>query len=201
MTIFKWLVVVFSVSLLIGCHLFAPVNLPPMQNYSLSNAHPVLAMQSARASKIILVNFPMADAGFDSNKMMYEKTPYNLQSYADHEWVSPPSTMLLPLLADALRVQGYFKAVVVAPFSGASDYYLNTRLVSLKQSFLQPVSHEELVLQVILVNTLTNQVIASKQFSVTVPAPGNDAYAGVVAANMAVNALSRQIAVWVIHQI
>lgn len=201
MRIFKGLILIFSVSLLMGCHLFAPVNLPPMQSYSLTNTHFVLAQSSVHSSKTILVNFPIADSGFDSNKMIYEKMPYSLESYADHEWVSPPSTMLLPLLAEGLRAQGYFKAVVAAPFLGASEYYLNTRLVTLKQSFLQPVSREELVLQETLVNALTGQVIASKQFSMIVSTPGNDAYAGVKAANTAAHALSQQIAVWVMTHV
>ena len=184
-------------SLLAGCHLFAPVNLPPMQSYGLTSTA-VPAATSPRTTKTIIVNLPIADAEFDSDKMIYEMTPYNLRHYADHQWIALPSYMLTPILANALRAQGYFKAVVSAPFAGVSDYFLDTRLISLKQSFLQPVSQEIVVLQETLENGVNNQAVASRQFSIRISAPGNNAYAGVVAANKAVNLLSRQIAVWVV---
>ena len=183
---------------LAGCHLFAPVNLPPMQSYGLTSAA-IPAATSPRSTKTIIVNLPIADAEFDSDRMIYELTPYNLRNYADHQWIALPSYMLTPILANALRAQGYFKVVVSAPFAGVSDYYLDTRLICLKQSFLQPVSQEIVVLQETLVNGVTNKAMASKQFSVKIPAPGNNAYAGVVAANKAVNLLGRQIAVWVVR--
>lgn len=201
MRIFKGISLIFLSFLMLGCHLLAPVNLPPMQNYSLMDTGVISALQEPRSTKIILVNLVIADPGFDSSKMIYEMTPYDLRSYADHQWVSTPSSMLTPLLANAIRARGYFKAVVLAPFSGISDYYLDTRLVSLKQNFLQPVSQEELMLQETLINALTNQVIASKSFNITIPAPGNNAYAGVVAANHGVNILSSQIAGWVISKV
>lgn len=198
--IVKTCIVMSLSALLAACGLSSPVKMPQMHTYTLSSVRPVSHATHYRSHASLLVNMPIASPGFDTNHMIYEPLPFNLRHYANHEWAAPPAQMLMPLLAQAIRNQGYFKAVVTVPYAGLSSYLLETQLIALKQSFLKPVSESVLVLQATLVNSNTHRVMASRQFSVIVKAPGNDPYSGVVAANSAVKTLTQQVARWVVHQ-
>ncbi|PHQ81142.1 MAG: hypothetical protein COB66_02950 [Coxiella sp. (in: Bacteria)] len=188
-------------ALLAGCGLSSPVKMNTVRTYSLTSVTPTKLAQRSRSSRTLLVTLPIPDAGFGSNQLIYKPLPYDFRYYADHQWAAPPAQMLLPLLSQAVRNQGYFKAVVATPFSGITDYHLDTRLISLAQNFLRPTSREQLVLQETLASNATNKVIASKQFSIYVSAPANNAYGGVVAANKAVSVLTGQVARWVIRSV
>lgn len=196
---FRFFIVAGLSALLAACGLSSPVKLPEMHTYTLSSVIPTSQSSHYRSHASLLVTMPTASPGFDSNHMIYEPLPFSLRHYAKHQWAAPPAQMLMPLLAQAIRNQGYFKAVVTVPYAGISDYLLETQLIALKQSFLKPVSEEMLVLQATLVNSTTHHVIASHQFISIVKTPGNDPYSGVVAANQAVQAVTHQIARWVIH--
>lgn len=187
--------------LMASCGLTSPIKLPPVYTYTLSSVLPTKQSSRHHTSASLLVGMPVASAGFDSNHIVYEPLPFDLRAYANHQWAAPPPQMLMPLLAQAVRNQGYFKAVVTVPYSGMSQYHLETQLVALKQSFLKPVSAEIVTLQATLVNSQTHQVVASRQFSSTIKAPGNDPYSGVVAANQGVKQLTLQIARWVVRSV
>ncbi len=183
---------------LAGCGLSTPVNLPEMHVYNLSAVKPTINAQQHRSNKTLLVSLPIPDPGFESNKMIYEPLPFSLRGYASHQWAAPPAQMVLPMLAQSIINQGYYKAVVTTPFTGMTNYRLDTRVISFTQDFTQPTSREHVVLQETLINSATSEVVASRQFSVYVPAPQNNPYSGVVAANRAVAVLGNEIAGWAV---
>lgn len=183
---------------LAGCGLSTPVKLPQVRTYTLNSVKPTALASRHRSQSTLLVSLPIPDPGYASSAMIYEPIPFDLRHFADHQWAAPPAQMLMPLLAQAITNQGYFKGVVTTPYSGVLNYRLDSRLVALNQTFLQPKSRVHLVLQETLTNNDDNKVIASHRFSLFVPAPGNDPYSGVVAANTAARVLTGQIARWVI---
>ncbi|EKD91769.1 MAG: hypothetical protein ACD_29C00390G0002 [uncultured bacterium] len=132
--------------------------------------------------------------------MIYVTVPYKLKPYANNRWVAPPADLLLPLLTQSLRSIGYFRAVVTSPFSGMTTYQLNTRLLMLQQEFLQPISQVRFILEVTLMQSLTGKIISNRVFSIVVSAPNNNPYGGVLATNQAANALSKQIAQFVVQK-
>lgn len=193
---------ILSVSLVLaGCGLSTPVQLPDQRTYTLSSVSPTKGASQHRSAKTILVSLPIPDPGYASNAMVYELVPFDLRYYADNQWAAPPAQMLMPLMAQALANQGYFKGVVTTPFSGITSYRLDTRLIALKQSFLQPTSREVLTLQETLTSNATNEVLASRRFNFVVPAPRNNAYSGVVAANRAARTVANQVARWVVQRV
>ncbi|OGT49173.1 MAG: hypothetical protein A3E82_09480 [Gammaproteobacteria bacterium RIFCSPHIGHO2_12_FULL_38_11] len=154
--------------------------------------------QHGRLSKTLLVTTPIALPGYTSSRMIYVKIPYQLKSFSDHFWVAPPAELLLPLIAHRLQATRYFQAVVTSPFSGNANVQLNTKLLTLQQEFLQPVSCVRLVMEATLINTGTGQVIASQIFTAVVAAPGDNPYSGVLATNDAAHRIARQIAQFVV---
>ncbi len=137
---------------------------------------------------------PVADPGYRTSKMIYTKTPFQLKSFSVNKWVAPPAQMLLTVLLQRIRERNYFKAVVSPPFSGSTNYRLDTQLISLQQEFYRPESGVRFIVQANLFSNATNTVIASKRFHAYIPAPGNNPYAGVLAANRAAAIITTQIA-------
>lgn len=186
-------------SLLVGCGLTKPVKLAEERTYTLSNLTSISKVSHGKVNGgILLVNLPIASAGYDSNRLVYEPLPFDLRYFANHRWAAPPAQMILPLLAQGLRHKSYFKAVVMSPYTGISDYHLDSRLLMLKQSFLKPTSVVVLVLQEALINDETHRVVATRRFVARVKSPGNDPYSGVVAANAAVGQLISEISSWAV---
>ncbi len=175
----------------------SPVTLPKINTYSIVGA-PFTPVRIANSStQTILITLPTASPGFDTTEMVYMTVPYKLRAYASNRWIASPSEMLMPAFAQALSNTGRFKAVLTVPFSGLTNYRLDTRLLEFDQDFIQPVSRFRLVLQATLMNANTNTVIANTRFQVIEPAPENNPYAGVLAANRALCALNRQLVLFV----
>ncbi len=195
-------IVLMSLSVLLtGCGFLSPAKVPLLHTYTLNSVTPTALALYHRSPKTLLVSLPIPNPGYASYAMIYEPLPFDLRSYANNQWAAPPAQMLMPVIAQAITNQGYFNSVVTTPFSGVTNYLLESRLVALQQNFLQPISREQLVLQETLVNNTTNKVIASRQFSSDIPAPRNDPYSGVVAANQAAQIVTQQIARWVIQRV
>lgn len=197
---FTLIVTMAVATVLAGCGLSTPVKLPQVRTYTLNSVKPTASAMHHRSQSTLLVSLPIPNPGYESTAMIYEPIPFDLRHFANHQWAAPPAQMLMPLLAQAINNQGYFKAVVTTPYSGVLNYRLDSRLLVLNQTFLQPQSRVHLALQETLTND-SNQVVASRQFSLFIPAPGNNPYSGVVAANQAAGIITGQIARWVVNSI
>lgn len=200
----KWLRIVCGLSvcaaLALGVSGCGPINVPPVSLYTIGSLHGINVPTSSRSKSTLMVSAIEASAGYQSSQMLYVSVPFKLRAFANHAWVAPPAQMLLPLIAQRIRARGYFKAVMTPPFTSYTTYRLELRLLTLEQDFLAPTSVVRLVMMGTLVSSVSNQVIASRRFSVTVAAPGNDPYSGVVAANAAATRLSKQIAQFVVQK-
>jgi cholesterol transport system auxiliary component len=149
----------------------------------------------------LFVAEPTAQAGFESDQMIYLECPYQPKAYSKNRWVAPPSEMLTSLIAQSLRNTCYFKAVVTAPFAGEAQYRIETRLIKLQQEFFCCPSRERMTLHAVLLENKCHQAICEKVFEVVIPAPKNNPYGGVVAANRATQIIMEQLANFVICSI
>lgn len=184
-----------------GCSL-SPIKTTYVSTYTITNH-----IKKSRGSHYTLshntlfVIGPTASPGYGSSQMIYEITPYQLQSFSDHAWVAPPAELLLPLIANQLRATHYFYAVVTSPFAGGADYQLSTRLLMLQQEFLHPQSVVRLAMEATLINVITDHVVANRVFKTVVPCVENNPYAGVIATNKAAHIVVNQIAKFVVRSI
>lgn len=193
---YRWLIILTSVLMLLGC---SPIQLPDMATYTLASKT-MKEPAYAKTTKTIAVSMPTASAGFETVNMAYVMTPYELQYFTRNRWVAPPTQMLVPIVVQALRGKGYYKAVIPPTVLTPSDYRLNLQILTLQQEFLLPTTQMRVEIQAILSNGRTNQVIASKQFSELIDVESKTPYAGVIAANRAVSKLTKDIASWAIKQ-
>ncbi len=200
----KWIRNILLLSLLpllAACGILSPVKLPPVSTYTITNIKSVSVPHRSKTRLTLLVSLPVASSGYQSSSMVYVAIPYKLKSYANNRWVAPPAAMLMPLLAQHIRATGYFHAVVTPPFSGVANYRLDSQLLVLQQEFFRPTSVVRIVMQVLLVSTTSNRVMANRRFQVMVSAPANNPYSGVLATNKASSILCKRISRFVIRSI
>ena len=154
------------------------------------------ADQTARpAGKLVLaVSAPRARAGFDTAQIAYVRHPHELDYFVKSRWADTPSRMLAPLLGQALEQRGGFRAIVQDPTSVAADLRLDTELIRLQHDFETHPSRVDLALRAQLVDLHSQRVLAAMEFTELENAPGENAYGGVIAANLALQRMLARVA-------
>lgn len=175
--------IVASLLVIGGCGLLPKP--PPLPAFYALDA-PLQATTASASGPTLIVAPPRAAAGFDSTRILYTRQPHRLDYYAHSEWVDTPARMLAPLVVAALAHSGRFGAVILVPAAAAGDLRLDTEVLRLQQDFAGTASQQRFTLRATLVDSRTRKVLASAVFDQAVPAASEDAYGGVVAANLAV---------------
>lgn len=194
----KTLLLVTATTLLTACSL-GPVKTPEVAQYFLQ-APPVKQEVVTHEHHSILLATIESAPGYQTNAMHYVITPYQLQSFSTHAWVSPPAKLWQPILENAIEQSG-LGVVVHVPTPAQTQYRLNVRLDRFEQNFQQPQSVFVMQASVVLQGVKTGRVIAQHTFTVTVPAQTNTPYAGVLAANQAVGEMNQKIVNYLIRTI
>ena len=182
-----------ALALLAAC---APL-LPPQADHT--NVYVLDAMPAAGAPRpkrdlVLEVTVPRARPGFDTPQMVYTRRANELEYFAKNRWVDTPANMLAPLLVQALEHSGGFHAVVQAPSLATADLRLDTEIVRLQQDFSVLPSRVQFTLRAQLIDVRGRRVLASTEFDETEPAPRDDPYGGVIAANRALGRLLERLA-------
>ncbi|HMS83904.1 MAG TPA: ABC-type transport auxiliary lipoprotein family protein [Nitrospira sp.] len=147
-------------------------------------------------SPVIQLSPPQAEPGFETPRMVYLKRPYELEYFATNQWADTPANMFGPLLAQSLSQSGIWRDVVLLPSLVAGDYRLDLYGVALQQEFLQQPSRVRVTTLAQLVDLKQSTIMGMQRFETSEPAPSENAYGGVVAANRAVAQLLDQLTVW-----
>ena len=177
-----------------GCALFAsPGEAPP----SLFTLAPWSESDRPRelAGQALEIAPPGARPGFDAARMAYVTRPYEIQYFSRHHWVEAPASLLAPLLADAIERSGGFQALRSGD-GGAARLRLETEIVALQQEFTAQPSRVRFQLEARLLTASDRSVIAAALFEALEPAPSEDPYGGVIAANRAVGRVLVEVAKW-----
>ena len=183
-----------------GCGALLPKATPQPSFYSLdrASAEPRATTRvrstGAIAAPTLVVNPPHAAAGFDSQRIIYVREAHKLEYFAHSEWVDTPARMLAPLIVAAVENDGTFRAVVLTPTAAAGDMRLDTEILRLQQNFDGQPSRVRFTLRATMVDNVTREVLAWREFDATVAAASDDPYGGVVAANRAVQSVVGQLA-------
>ncbi len=171
--------------LLTGCSV--PGRAPSTETFTLS-LEPAGRSLDERGP-VLEVAEPQARPGFATTGMAYREQPFELAYFAYNEWAAPPPKMLQPLLVEAMESAGAFSAVIDGPQRLGADRRLETELLYLIQDFTGETSHLEMAVRAQIIDMRSEEVIATRTFRTSQPAPSDDAYGGVVAANRALKQL------------
>ncbi len=169
---------------------------PPAQAVHLYvlDAEQTIAPGPVKRDAVIGVAMPQARPGFDTPQMAYVQHPHELDYYAVHRWADTPAHMLAPLMVQALAYSGAFHAVVQTPGPLPADLRLDSELVRLQQDFATKPSAVRITLRVQLADAHSGRVLAATVLDENEPAPSDDAYGGVIAANRALQRMLDQLA-------
>ena len=192
-----------ALALLAACSALKPKPVPPPAFFALDGgpagaapAPRAVSITSTSAAPTLLINPPQADAGFDSQRIIYVRQAHQLEYFAHSEWVDTPARMLAPLIVSALDRTGTFRAVVATPTAASADLRLDTEVVRLQHEFGAAPSRVRLTLRATLTDNVTRQVLAQVDLDNRADAASEDAYGGVVAANHATRAMLQTLAVF-----
>jgi len=182
-----------------GCASLLPKPVAAPTLYALDAIHAPATTLAVRAPlnstlATLVVNTPRANAGFDSQHIMYVREPYKLEYFAHNEWVDTPARMLTPMIVSIIANGGIFKAVVPASIAAAGELTLDTEIVRLQQDFSAKPSRVLFTLRAYLLDSQTRKTIASRELEAIVTATSDDPVGGVIAANRAVQTALQQIA-------
>lgn len=191
-TIIQLMVSALTLASLSSCSLLSPVDLSSQSTYLLNTLPQPTS--SKRSHPITLLVMPVESRPiYNTTQMAYSTKPHQIAYFSQNQWGETPSQMWLPLMVQSLQRTHYFRAVVTPPFSAHYDYVLNTQMVQLKQDFTCQPAVVQLTLRVQITRASTNQLIATRQFSVQQPMTQRTPYAGVLAANEAAAAILKEI--------
>ena len=194
-----------SLALLCGCGALTPAVAPHPRFFSLADARgaahaaPQTGAVAAATAPTLIVSPPHAAAGFDSPHIVYVRQASQLEYYAHNEWVDTPARMLAALIVSAIEQGGMFRAVVQTPSTAAGDMRLDTEVLRLQHEFLGKPSRVRFTLRAYLVDSVTRRVLASREFEAVAAATSEDAYGGVMAANVAVRSVLEGLAAFCVE--
>lgn len=146
---------------------------------------------------VLVVGLPQAEAGFEQPRIAYVQRPYEVNYYATNQWADTPARMLVPLLIHSLESTGLWRAVVPMPTTVRGDYRLDTSGLLLQQEFFQQPSRTRIVLRAQLIDLNDQRLMGARSFDALEPAPSDDAYGGVLAANRAAAQLLHAVEDWI----
>jgi len=178
------------------CAALKPAASPtPPTYYSLdaSAASPAAIPRAGAATNTLIVNETQAAAGYDSQRILYLRQPHKLEYFSHSEWVDPPARMISSLIVGTLERSGAFRAVVSAPGSASGELRLETEVLVLQQEFTSRPSQVRFALRAYIVEDGSRRVVATRDFEALAPAPSDDPYGGVQAANAAVQDVLGQL--------
>ncbi len=150
------------------------------------------------SEKVLLVSLPKAQSGYATRSIIYTKTPLTLSNYSKSEWADTPAKMLTPLIVNAMEKSGLFRAVLTAPGQAMGDLRLETDIIRLQHEFFTQPSRVRFSLRAKLFDAKTREVLATKLFEASEPAPSENAYGGVQAANRALKRVLEEMIIFVI---
>jgi len=196
-SIHKSIGLLLSLLVLSGC---SPIKTPVTHQYTLE----IPAHKQATHKHLpytLLVSKPEAMAGYQTEQMLYVKTPFTLEPFAKNAWVSPPADMLYPVLVERFQSSHAFRAITSAPFADKTDYRLDTQLITLNQNFLRKPSVLKFAAKIALTRVSDNHVVASRLVVKQIPCPQNTPLGGVIAANQASVAFTEDALKFVIKHV
>jgi len=189
-------VFVVSLMLVTGC-LSLGTDSSEIHTYQLSlDGWPGNARPGKLDDPVLLVSQSQAEPGFETQRMVYVKRPYELEYYALNQWADTPVRMFTPLMVQAFNQHDAWRNVIPLPSSIHGDYRLDTHGFLLQQEFLQQPSRMRVMVRAQLVDLKESTILSTRVFEVTENATSENPYGGVQAANRAVAGLLDQIGSW-----
>jgi len=149
----------------------------------------------------LYVAMPDAVAGYQTEQMVYQKTPYELNIFVHNTWFNAPATMLYPLILQSLQQSYAFTAVTGGANIDKTKYRLDTQVLTLQQNFMRKPSQLEWKINASITRVDDQRIIASRIFQGSITCTSDTPYGGAIAANQAILQFTHALTKFVIKQL
>ena len=134
-----------------------------------------LAAPAARAptsgETVVVVEPLSTDSAYDDDRIVYRQSPYRLDYYDYHRWISSPGTMVSDYLAMSLAHTGRFRAVA-RELTDAAAVVLGGRVIAIEEVDRSDHRWEgRIVIELTLTDARTGEALWSQQLEETEPLP------------------------------
>jgi cholesterol transport system auxiliary component len=185
-----WMLTIATLS---GCALSGRPAAPPMSTFVLEGTTRSAPVTSPATNLVLKVSMPAAAPAYSSARMAYVEQPYRIDYFARNEWADAPARMLRTLLTQQLTSSGLFEFVFADAAGVDENVRLDSELIELVQAFSETGSEVKVTIRFDLVDVAHRSILVSRTIAVTEPASAREPYAGVVAANRAVQRVLDQL--------
>ncbi|WP_456451364.1 ABC-type transport auxiliary lipoprotein family protein [Hydrogenimonas sp.] len=177
-----------------GC---AVKKVPPTQTYTLPP--PALQSPSKTAQKPLFDTLKVSvtdPSRLGLSTAIYYLRGERLQPYAYNRWAQTPAAMVEKAALLALQNERIARHVLTGASRGRSDHLLELSLLDFTQRFGDEGSRGRVLLQATLIDAKSREVLKSKLFEATAPAPTDDAAGGVAALGSATKKVMEALTEW-----
>jgi ABC-type uncharacterized transport system auxiliary subunit len=150
-------------SLISACSLLGPAKTVEVKNYEimLPQNMRISTDQNQVNGKVIDIPMMQADPPFNTNKIYYSQTPYQISSYNYNQWSVSPAEMLTTAVANHLDSREHY-TIVPWDISRGDKYKLHLRLQQLIQDMDDSPSSQTSWARLSVKATLINTQKANK---------------------------------------
>ncbi len=162
----------------------------PVETYVLDGAgastSSTTSSTAAATAAILKISTPTSVPECATARMAYVEQPYRIDYFALHAWADTPARMLKPLLTRQLTHSGLFHYVFADSAGVEESLRLDSSIVEFAQWFSEDASEVRVSIRFDLIDVVHRTIVVSQTISITEAAAEREPYAGVVAANRAV---------------
>ncbi len=196
--ILKNSVTMMAFTMVTGCSFMSPVKVGPDTGYVINSAADHVA-KSSRHQRTMLIMHPETNPAYNTTRMAFTMHPYQLSYYSQSRWIEAPADMFAPLIMQSIQKSGRFKSVIAPPFAGQYQYALRTQIKTLHVDYARQMPTLDLQVQAAIIAAGSGNIVATRDFKVSVPLQQYSPYGATVAANRASSIFLSELTAWTLH--
>jgi len=181
---------------LAGCMSIQDV--PPREYYVLDDLAKASALSpAAQAGRVLLVNPASASPFYDTQSLVFSRSPGQRAYYQFAGWTERPGRRLNELLMRRLEARGSFKSVAVTTAGIKGDFVLSTRIEEFYHDASANPGSVRVEVSAEIVDYAARTIVAQRRFAQSVTAASDNAQAAVAAFNRAATTVLDEMSAWV----
>lgn len=172
----------------------------PLRTFTLPDT-PLEGSADPALALTLRVETPRANTPLDGVRILVQPSAQELKIYAGTRWRDRAPVLLQERLISALRQDGRLSAVIDDSSRARDDMLLSSRLAGFHSRYRQGSPEAVIELDAQLIDSRQGRVIASRRFSLSQPADGENIEAIVEAFGKAADHLDQQVVDWTMTQL
>jgi cholesterol transport system auxiliary component len=142
---------------------------PEVHHYQLVVDTPTAPPSAPSSAQVLAVTALASHSAYDDERIVYRKSPYQLDYYNYHRWSATPGVLVAGYLEQALARTGAFKAVVGTPSPDAA-WVLGGTITAIEE-IDRDASHWQgrIALDLTLTDPATGAIVWTQRFDETEP--------------------------------